>query len=107
MKKEYKKWTKYTPIFIILFVVALFAFSYVVMSLWNWLIPDLFSGPMITMWQAIGLLILSKILLGSFNHGHCKCNKHHRYHSNWKEKCREKFIEHDHHSDQTITTDSK
>jgi hypothetical protein len=32
------------------------------MLLWNWLVPDLFNGPVITYWQALGLLALSKIL---------------------------------------------
>lgn len=35
----------------------------VVMWLWNMLIPDLFNGPVISYWQALGLLVLSKILL--------------------------------------------
>ena len=104
MKKDCKKWAKYTPLFIILFVVAIFAFSYIVMSLWNWLIPELFSGPMITMWQAIGLLVLSKILFGSFNHGH---SKHHNSHVEWKEKCRDKFKEHVSHSNEAKTIDSE
>ena len=107
MKKDRKKWAKYTPLFIILFVVAIFAFSYIVMSLWNWLIPELFSGPMITMWQAIGLLILSKILLGGFSHGHSKCHKHHNSHMEWKDKCRDKFKEHVSQSDEAETTDSE
>jgi hypothetical protein len=35
----------------------------VVMLLWNALIPDLFRGPELTFWQAVGLLVLSHILL--------------------------------------------
>lgn len=34
-----------------------------VMALWNWLIPDLFNGPVLTFWQTAGLFLLSKILL--------------------------------------------
>lgn len=34
------------------------------MYLWNWLIPALFAGPVITFWQAWGLILLSKILFG-------------------------------------------
>ena len=29
------------------------------MWLWNWLIPDLFGLPIITYWQALGLMVLS------------------------------------------------
>lgn len=50
-------------------VIALFAFigfGFVVMSLWNWLMPELFGARPVTFWQAIGLLALSRILLGGF-----------------------------------------
>ena len=52
---------------IVFFVVLVaLALSFVVMSLWNWLMPTLFGLRMITFWQAMGLLVLSKILLGGF-----------------------------------------
>ena len=47
-------------------IVAVLFFSLAVMLLWNWLVPALFSGPVITFWQALGLLILSKILFSGF-----------------------------------------
>ena len=49
-------------------VAALFVavFSFVVMRLWNWLMPALFGWHLIGFWQALGLLILSKILFGGF-----------------------------------------
>ena len=47
-------------------VLVALALSFVVMSLWNWLMPTLFGLRMITFWQAMGLLVLSKILLGGF-----------------------------------------
>ena len=34
--------------------------------LWNWLLPPLFGFPMVTYWQALGLLALSRILFGSW-----------------------------------------
>jgi len=44
-------------------VVAMFALAtYVVMMLWNWLMPDLFHLTSITYLQALGILVLSKIL---------------------------------------------
>jgi hypothetical protein len=39
-------------------------FSYIVMLLWNALIPDIFHLGAITFWQAAGLLLLSKLLFG-------------------------------------------
>ena len=41
----------------------------VVMSLWNWLIPALFAGPTLHFWQAIGLLVLTRILVGRVGRG--------------------------------------
>jgi glycine/D-amino acid oxidase-like deaminating enzyme len=38
----------------------------VVMHLWNWLAPSLFGWHLISFWQAIGLLALSRILFGGF-----------------------------------------
>jgi hypothetical protein len=50
-------------VFALLFLAL---FGFLLMSLWNWLVPTLFGGRLITFWQALGLLILSKILLGGF-----------------------------------------
>jgi len=47
-------------------VVALAVFSFVVMSLWNWILPGVVGWHPITYWQALGLLVLSKILFGGF-----------------------------------------
>jgi hypothetical protein len=41
----------------------------VVMLLWNWLVPSLFNGPAISFLQALGLLLLSKILFSGWG-GH-------------------------------------
>lgn len=55
---------------IALFVIAGSAvFGFVVMSLWNWLVPALFGGHTITFLQALGLFLLSKILFGGFHGG--------------------------------------
>jgi len=55
--------------FALFVVVALAALSVVVMVLWNWLLPGLFGWPAIGFWQALGLLVLSKILLGGLRGG--------------------------------------
>jgi hypothetical protein len=56
---------------LVLFVVAaVIVLGAVVMGLWNWLMPDLFGGRTIGFWQAVGLLVLSKILLGGLHGGH-------------------------------------
>jgi len=50
-------------LFAALFVTV---FGFVVMSLWNWLMPALFGWHLINFWQAVGVLVLSKILFGGF-----------------------------------------
>ena len=50
-------------------IVAVTLFVYVTMMLWNWIIPVLFSGPVITFWQTLGLLALSKIFFSGFSKG--------------------------------------
>jgi len=46
--------------------VAAAAFSFFVMELWNVLMPSIFGMRAISFWQALGLLVLSKILFGGF-----------------------------------------
>lgn len=58
-------------------VLAIGLLGFVVMSLWNWLVPALFGMKAISYWQAMGLLILSRILLGGF-HRHHRLNFHNR-----------------------------
>jgi hypothetical protein len=45
-----------------------FLFGFGVMYLWNWLMPDLFGFKVINYWQALGLVLLAKILFGCFGH---------------------------------------
>ncbi len=39
-------------------------FGFVIMWLWNWLMPEIFGLTTLTYWQAVGLFILLKLLLG-------------------------------------------
>jgi hypothetical protein len=52
--------------FVVFALLAAGVFSFVVMQLWNWLMPALFGLHLITFWQALGVLVLSKILFGGF-----------------------------------------
>ena len=60
------KWIVLIPLFIVLAIVI---GGEVVMHLWNWLLPSLFGWRPIGFWQALGLLILCRILFGGFG-GH-------------------------------------
>ena len=68
-------------LFGVLFVVIL---GFVVMSLWNWLTPALFGWHVISFWQAVGILILSKILLGGFRGGP-------GHHMHWRRRMMERW----------------
>jgi hypothetical protein len=48
----------------VLCVIALALFGLVVMTLWNWLTPALFGWRRITYWEAVGVIILTRILFG-------------------------------------------
>lgn len=70
---------------IILFVVvAGTVMGLVIKSLWNWLIPSLFGLHGITFWQALGLLLLCKLLFGGFH-------RHAGYRGHWKQKMKERW----------------
>ncbi|MFC2115844.1 hypothetical protein ACFLTU_05175 [Bacteroidota bacterium] len=82
--------------FIVMGFVFLVLFTYVVMLLWNWLVPELFSGPVLNYWQTLGVLVLSKILLSGLG-GHHKDGPPRRsrtwHHDLPKSKWRKKFEE--------------
>jgi len=63
-----KRWYFFPP----LILAALAAFSFLTMILWNALLPVIFHLPIITFWQAVGLLILSRLFFssGPWNKGH-------------------------------------
>jgi hypothetical protein len=55
---------------LVMIAVVLGVVSFAVMSLWNWLVPPLFSGPMLSYWEALGLLVLARLLFGGLRpHG--------------------------------------
>ncbi len=59
---------------IILFTAFAFALGWVTMWLWNELVPGLFNGPTIRYWEAVGLMVLGRLLVGGFKGGgRCKC----------------------------------
>ena len=71
--KRFWKWYYIVPAAVVLGPVAIALFVLVsggiVMLLWNWLLPPLFSLPEITLLQGFGLLALCRILFGGFGKG--------------------------------------
>ena len=45
-------------------LLAATALTFILMTLWNWIIPGVTGWKAITFWQALGLLVLSRILFG-------------------------------------------
>ena len=58
--------------------------SLAVMGLWNWLAPALFGWRAIAFPEAVGLLVLSRILFGGF-HGRHGCGMH------WRQRMAERW----------------
>ncbi len=50
-------------------IVAFAVFGFVVTQLWNYLMPGLFGLHAITFWQAVGLMVLGRLLFGGFRPG--------------------------------------
>lgn len=70
MKRErVRRMIRFLPLILVGGTLFLALFGYLVMRLWNWLGPDLFGLPAIGIWQALGLLVLCRILFGGFGGG--------------------------------------
>jgi hypothetical protein len=73
--------------------------GWIVMTLWNWLLPAMFGWVHITFWQAVALLALCRILFGGFRlAGAPRRTFGHRMAQRWasmtpeeREKAREQF----------------
>ncbi|HEX9615410.1 MAG TPA: hypothetical protein VGA55_07875 [Bacteroidota bacterium] len=76
---------KFSKILLVL-VLASLVLGYVVMFLWNALIPDLFAGPVLSFWQAVGLLVLSHILLRGWGRMYYGGRSH-----SWRKRFEEKL----------------
>lgn len=86
-----------------LFILGAGAITYITMMLWNNLMPEIFHLAQISFWQAAGLLILSRLLLGSIipHRQHDHHNNHNAFRERWesmKPEEREEFHKrmHDH-----------
>lgn len=79
-------------------ILAIILFTAVVMLLWNAVLVPVLGVGIITYWQAMGILILSKVLFGGkgkhgygkhhhcYGYGHKHGHHHHDYKRRWKEK---------------------
>ena len=64
----------------------------VVMTLWNALLPTILGVSAITFWQALGLLVLSRILFGGYGfRGRGDYGRPNTGRSVWKDKMKERW----------------
>src|SRR5260370_6668469 len=68
-------------------IIGAIVFGFIVKGLWNVLVPPIFGWHTITFWQALGLLLLSKILFGGF-HRHGGGGRDH-----WKQRMKDRWEE--------------
>lgn len=61
-----RKWIFIVPAAILGMMLFAFLGGQIVRLLWNVLLPPLFGFPLLTFWQALGLLALCRILFGGF-----------------------------------------
>lgn len=67
-------------------IAATLLFTFVVMGLWNAILPAVLGVRTITFIQALGILVLSKILFGGFRGGW-----HRGRSQEWRQKMKEKW----------------
>ncbi|MFI5148330.1 MAG: hypothetical protein ACHQRM_01245 [Bacteroidia bacterium] len=79
----------------LLCIAAFLGFGWITMHLWNWLLPSIFTSiRAITFCEAIGLIILSRILFGGFRggwKGRCGGGHCHGHHGSWKSRWENKW----------------
>ena len=74
-------------------VLAAFIFGWLVMLLWNWIMPAVFGLSTITFWQAWGLVILAHLLF-KCGPGHHNGPPFHHHPHHWKDKFKCKIEAH-------------
>ena len=67
--QRFRKWKFVVPAALIGFSLFVWLGGWIVAQLWNWLLPPLFGFPSINVGQALGLVVLTRILTGGFGFG--------------------------------------
>jgi hypothetical protein len=74
---------------LLLGLIFVAGFGAAVMLLWNWLMPPILGCTVVSFWQALGLLVLMRILFGGLGRGLWFGKAHHHHHHN---SIREKWM---------------
>jgi type VI protein secretion system component VasK len=64
MRRNWRRMIWIAPLAILGILVFMAIGAEIVMLLWNWLLPPLFGWHQIAFWQALGILVLCRILFG-------------------------------------------
>jgi hypothetical protein len=80
-----RKWYFIAPLAILAMLAFMVIGGEVVLHLWNWLLPPLFGWRQINFWQALGILVLCRILFGGFGgRGSGRSNFRRRMKERWE-----------------------
>ena len=88
MRPKARRLLMFTPVALMGIALISFIGGEIVKLLWNWLAPALFGLPMLTFWQALGLLALCRILFGGNG---LRGGRSHRYSPEERERFRAAF----------------
>jgi hypothetical protein len=84
MNRKWKRIILIAPLAILGVLVFVAIGGEIVLHLWNWLLPPLFGWREITFWQALGILVLCRILFGGLGmHGSVRS----RFRQRMEERC--------------------
>ena len=84
MNSRAMKFLALSPLFLAAFAGFVALGGWAIMRLWNWLLPPLFAWHTITFWQALGLLVLCRILFGGLGlHGNAGQRARRRMAERW------------------------
>ncbi len=86
MNTHKHNWKRKGPFIFILILGGVALLIWILMLLWNAILPDVLGVNEITYWQALGIFILSKILFGGFRGGSGRHNRRK------KKRYREQFM---------------
>jgi len=73
-------------VMLVLIVVVVLLVGYLVMLLWNTILTDVLAVNSLNYWQALGILLLSRILFGRWGAPNYKGKKGFSKRHRWKEK---------------------
>jgi hypothetical protein len=88
MSRKWKRVIFIAPLAILGLLVFIAIGGEIVLHLWNWLLPPLFGWRQVTFWQALGLLLLCRILFGGLGlHSNARSNIRRRMSERMEERC--------------------